>query len=187
MNASSLNKEFKRAVVRSSIRPVEMRTYKQRDGSYKEEPYVELTFHDTRHAWAPWCLSNGMPPTAVMEWGGWEDAKTMSIHEHFIPNGFEVEMLNAAIDRESAAAPGVSGANRGEPLTGNADSLLWTLPIQWRCRRDGFQGPCQISRLKAPGMAVNSGGLWGQYGKSIWPRLRKTALHLGCRAVSSCG
>jgi integrase len=104
LNASSLNQQFKKAAVRSGIRPVEMRLYKQRDGSFRKEPYVELTFHDTRHAWASWCLSSGMPPTAVMKWGGWEDAKTMSIYEHFIPSGFEVDLLNAAIERESATA-----------------------------------------------------------------------------------
>lgn len=105
LNASSLNTMFKKAVIRSGIRPVEMRYYKQRDGSYKDGPYVALTFHDTRHAWASWCLSSGMPPTAVMQWGGWEDAKTMSIYEHFIPSGFEVELMNAAIEREGPLEP----------------------------------------------------------------------------------
>jgi integrase len=34
LSASSLNELFKQAVVESGIRPVEMRRYKQRDGSY---------------------------------------------------------------------------------------------------------------------------------------------------------
>lgn len=102
LDASALNERFKEAVVRSGIRAIEMRPYKQRDGTYKDEPYVALSFHDCRHAWCTWCISNGMPPALVMKWGGWEDSKTMAIYEHWRPAGFEVDMLNAAIERENA-------------------------------------------------------------------------------------
>jgi len=103
LNASALNERFKEAVVQAGIRPTELRRYKKRNGDYEMRDYVALSFHDCRHAWASWCLSNGQAPANVQKWGGWEDAKTMAIYDHFIPSGFEVDQLNAAVERESAA------------------------------------------------------------------------------------
>lgn len=102
LNASALNERFKEAVIESSIRPTELRRYKKRNGEYEMRDYVALSFHDCRHAWASWCLSNGQAPANVQKWGGWEDAKTMAIYDHFIPSGFEVDQLNAAVEREAA-------------------------------------------------------------------------------------
>jgi integrase len=104
LNASALNERFKEAVVESGIRPTELRRYKKRNGDYEMRDYVALSFHDCRHAWAPWCLSNGQAPANVQKWGGWEDAKTMAIYDHFIPSGFEVDQLNAAVERETIAS-----------------------------------------------------------------------------------
>jgi integrase len=100
LNASALNERFKEAVIQSGIRPTELRRYKKRNGDYEMRDYVALSFHDCRHAWASWCLSNGQAPANVQKWGGWEDAKTMAIYDHFIPSGFEVDQLNAAVERE---------------------------------------------------------------------------------------
>jgi len=104
LNASALNERFKEAVVESGIRPTELRRYKKRNGEYEMRDYVALSFHDCRHAWASWCLSNGQAPANVQKWGGWEDAKTMAIYDHFIPSGFEVDQLNAAVERETGAS-----------------------------------------------------------------------------------
>jgi integrase len=175
LSASSLNELFKQAVVESGIRPVEMRRYKQRDGSYKERPYVELTFHDTRHAWASWCLSNGMPPTAVMRWGGWEDARTMSVYEHFIPSGFEVELLDAAVRREAAMIAGSSSGPspdaRPRQLPTRRASSHWMEAAHSAARprrahpvvfpsRSGDGAECLGS--ESPQAAANSGRLWGR-------------------------
>ncbi|MBS1862991.1 MAG: site-specific integrase [Actinobacteria bacterium] len=102
LNASALNERFKEAVVAAGIRPTELRKYKKRNGEYELRDYVELSFHDCRHAFASWALSNGQAPASVQKWGGWENVKTMEIYDHFIPTGFEVDALNAAIERESA-------------------------------------------------------------------------------------
>lgn len=100
LNASALNERFKEAVVASGIRSTQLRRYKKRNGEFEMRDYVALSFHDCRHAWASWCLSNGQAPANVQKWGGWEDAKTMAIYDHFIPSGFEVDQLNAAAERE---------------------------------------------------------------------------------------
>ena len=62
-------KRFKEAVVESGIRPTELRRYKKRNGDYEMRDYVALRFHDCRHAWASWCLSNGQAPANVQKWG----------------------------------------------------------------------------------------------------------------------
>jgi integrase len=137
LSASSLNERFKDAVVASGIRPVEMRPYKQRDGSFKPEPYVSLSFHDTRHAWCTWCISNGIPPALVMKWGGWENPETMAIYEHWRPAGFEVDMLNAAVEREGMAAlPSIEAGTIGP-----REWLRIFPELRERCEEEGIDYP----------------------------------------------
>ena len=137
LDASSLNERFKEAVIRSGIRPVEMRPYKQRDGSYREEPYVALSFHDCRHAWCTWCISNGMPSALVMKWGGWEDPQTMAIYEHWRPAGFEVDLMNAVIERE---AGGVVSEPQDEPISPR-DWLHILSELRRRCEEERIDYP----------------------------------------------
>jgi integrase len=137
LDASSLNERFKEAVVASGIRPIEMRSYKQRDGSTRPEPYVALSFHDCRHAWCTWCISNGIPSALVMKWGGWEDPQTMAIYEHWRPAGFEVDMLNAAVDREGQAIlPPV-----GDGSIGPREWLHVFSQLRERCGEEGIDYP----------------------------------------------
>jgi integrase len=108
LNASALNERFKEAVVKGGIRPTEPRRYKKRNGDYEMRDYVALSFHDTRHAWASWCLMNGMQPRALQEFGGREDLKSLQIYSHFISTGFEVDLLNAAVERETGVPRGAA-------------------------------------------------------------------------------
>jgi integrase len=137
LDASALNERFKEAVIASGIRPVEMRPYKQRDGSYRDEPYVALSFHDCRHAWCTWCISNGMPSALVMKWGGWEDPQTMAIYEHWRPAGFEVDMLNEAIRREAGGAAPLAG----DESIGPRDWLRLLAELRSRCEAEGIDYP----------------------------------------------
>jgi integrase len=137
LNASAINERFKEAVVASGIRPIEMRSYKQRDGSYKEAPYVELSFHDCRHAWCTWCISNGIPPQLVMKWGGWEDPETMAIYEHWRPAGFEVDLLNAAVQRERT---GALPEGQDESI-GPKEWLRILSALRRRCEEEGIVYP----------------------------------------------
>lgn len=86
----------------SGIRPTVPRSYKKRNGEFELRDYTHLVFHDCRHAWVPWCLASGMQPTALQEFGDWEDLKSLQIYSHYIPSGFEVDLLNAAVERESS-------------------------------------------------------------------------------------
>lgn len=144
LSASALNERFKEAVVASGIRPVEMRSYKQRDGSFEPEPYVALSFHDTRHAWCTWCISNGIPPALVMKWGGWENPETMAIYEHWRPAGFEVDMLNAAVEREGRAA-------LPSPEAGTIGPREWLRifpQLRERCEEEGIDYPFDADQEK---------------------------------------
>ncbi len=39
----------------------------------------------------------------VQQWGGYEDLKTLQVYAHYVPSGYEVDALNAAIEREQTA------------------------------------------------------------------------------------
>lgn len=43
-----------------------------------------------------------------MEWIGHEDYETMMIYNHYSPSGFEVDMLNQAIERCEPGGPNLT-------------------------------------------------------------------------------
>lgn len=59
----------------------------------KDEGWKELTFHDLRRTWGVRLLEQGVLPSVVMKWGGWEDWDTFREHylDEFSPHALQRE------------------------------------------------------------------------------------------------
>jgi hypothetical protein len=69
-----------------------------------EVDQTETDWHAIRHAFTTFCASQGIPPRLFMEWVGHEDYETMMIYNHYCHSlgGFELDILNAAAERDAA-------------------------------------------------------------------------------------
>jgi integrase len=106
LDVSKLLKRFKAAVIRSGIRETEKRIYKASQGATVEREFTNVKWHDLRHAFATFCAAQGIPMRTIQEWIGHEDFETLRIYMHYAPSGFEVDLLNRAIEQEKAGGVG---------------------------------------------------------------------------------
>lgn len=108
LDGAALNERFKAAVVAARIRPHEYETRKRKktSGKYKDVTYTPITWHDLRHAFGTFLAESGIPGSTREKWCGWADKKTMAIYDHYTPGGFELDQLNAAIQRDQERRAG---------------------------------------------------------------------------------
>ena len=74
--------------------------------------WLDLTYHDLRRSWGTGCLEQGVLPTVVMEWGGWEDWETF--REHYLGE-FSPEALKR--ERKKIEGDGLDVSNAETHLT----------------------------------------------------------------------
>lgn len=80
-----------------------------------DEGWLQVTYHDLRRTWGTRLLEQGVLPSVVMDWGGWEDWDTF--REHYLG-----EFSPHALQRERAKVEWLDGG--GDVDITNPDSHL---------------------------------------------------------------
>lgn len=105
LDGASLNERFKAAVVAAGVRSAEYekRTYR-RKGKTTERLTTAICWHDLRHAFGTFMAASGVPLAALESWCGWADRETLRIYVHYAPAGFELDLINKAIEADKLKA-----------------------------------------------------------------------------------
>jgi integrase len=76
------------------------RVTKRFKAACREAGVRQIRFHDLRHTFATSLAASGVPLRAIQEFLGHADLKTTQIYAHYAPAAWEVELVNAAFDRQ---------------------------------------------------------------------------------------